>query len=229
MAQLSYADKTAWYGLREQPTYEQLLHTVRKPTRIPIPSRAAKWYATGIYRDFLMESANRYHDHQQSLLEYRRGQGIMPEHALNTDSTSGEDPVWGEHDGFNKSLDHEEAYSLAQHALENERRQTANTMRRQQLGSYGPTLVHPTLEAHHPDLAAQNVPHPAPIPRASMPKMKWPAKPDEFIADGQPMATEFPTFEELNRGQDKRFRHGRVNPDVNETYEQLRENYIGRR
>ena len=74
MAQLSYTDKTAWYGLREVPTYEQMLQTVRKPTRIPIPDRSAKWYATGPYRAFLLDAANKYHEHLQDTLDYRRSQ-----------------------------------------------------------------------------------------------------------------------------------------------------------
>ena len=40
---LSYTDKFGWYGLRVNPTYDELLDTVRKPVRIPIPSREAKW------------------------------------------------------------------------------------------------------------------------------------------------------------------------------------------
>ena len=227
MAQLNYTDKTAWYGLREVPTYDQMLQSVRKPTRIPIPDRSAKWYATGPYRAFLLDSANKYHEHLQDTLEYRRTQGNMPEAARNTDSMAGDDEAWGEHDRFNKALDHEEAYNLAQRAMENERRQTANSLRRQQLSSYGPTLVHPTLEAHHQDLSDQNVPHPAPVPKPSMAKMHWPARPDEFIAAGHPQAAEFPTFEELNMAQDRRFKHERLIPEVNQNYQQLRDNYMG--
>ena len=209
------------------PTYEQMLQTVRKPTRIPIPDRSAKWYATGPYRAFLLDAANRYHEHLQDTLDYRRSQGNMPKAARHADSMAGDDEAWAEHDRFNQRLDHEEAYSLAQRAMENERRQTANNLRRQQLSTYGPTLVNPTLEAHHRDLEDQNVPHPAPVPRPGMPKMHWPARPDEFIADGHPQAAEFPTFEELNMAQDRRFKHGRMIPEVNQNYQQLRENYLG--
>ena len=104
MAQLNYTDKTAWYGLREVPTYDQMLQTVRKPTRIPIPDRSAKWYATGPYRAFLLDSANKYHEHLQDTLEYRRSRVNMPEAARNTDSTAGDDEAWGEHDRFNKAF-----------------------------------------------------------------------------------------------------------------------------
>ena len=49
MASLSYQDKYAWYGLRENPSFDQMLRSTRKPVRIPIPSREAKWYALSPY------------------------------------------------------------------------------------------------------------------------------------------------------------------------------------
>lgn len=228
MAQLSFTDKFAWYGLREQPTYEELLRTVKKPVRLPIPSRAEKWYATGIYRSFLLDAANKYNDHEQKNMEYDRGGGHLPRPAANDEeSAAGNDRAWQEHDRFNHALDHEEAYRLAASAVEAEHRSSANSIRRQQLSTYGPALVHPTLEAHHRDLQYQNVPHPAPVPRLSMPRMSWPTVPDEFAAAGQPQAPEFPTFEALNLGQDRKFKHGRVDIGANQSYQQLRENYTG--
>ena len=50
---------------------------------------------------------------------------------------------------------------------------------------------------------------------------------EQYIADGQPQATEFPTFEQLNMGQDARYKLGRPAPlDVNKNYQQLRENFL---
>ena len=168
MTQLGFTDKHAWFGLVEKPTYDQMLRAVRKEARIPIPDRAAKWYATGIYRDFLTDAADKYHDHEQANLQWRRDGAHMPEAARNTDSVAGNDEAWQKPEQFTKALSHEEAYSLAQQAMTNEGRQRANDIRRQQLSKYGPTLVHPTLEAHHKDLEDQSIPHPAPIPRPSM-------------------------------------------------------------
>jgi hypothetical protein len=62
----------------------------------------------------------------------------------------------------------------------------------------------------------------------AMPAGQWRAPPNEFIAAGQPQATEFPTYEQLNMGQDKRYKLGRPAPlDVNKNYQQLRENVLG--
>ena len=61
-----------------------------------------------------------------------------------------------------------------------------------------------------------------------MPAGQWHAPLNEFIAANQPQATEFPTYEQLNMGQDKRYKLGRPAPlDVNKNYQQLRENVLG--
>jgi hypothetical protein len=59
-AQLSFTDKKGYYGLTVQPTYEQMLRSLKNEVRIPQPDRSAKWYALGIYRSFLLEQAKRY-------------------------------------------------------------------------------------------------------------------------------------------------------------------------
>ena len=65
------------------------------------------------------------------------------------------------------------------------------------------------------------------MPKITMPAGRWQAPADTYIAAGQPQATEFPTFEQLNMGQDKCFKLGRpASLDVNKNYQQLRENYL---
>jgi hypothetical protein len=226
---LSYTDKFAWYGLRENPTYDQLLSTVRKPVRIPIPSREAKWYATGIYRALLLDAANNLHDHQQKDLRYDAEGNFLPSAAArgSQPSVAGDDPAWKEHDRFNEALDQEEAHNLAMKAMHQEKQAQTASLRQQQLSSYGPSMVHPTLEAHHRDLEDKNVPHPAPIPKLSMAKASWPSTNREYIAAGQPQAPEFPTFEQLNMGQDKRYKHGLPGSMNKQSYETLRKNMLG--
>ena len=51
-AQLSFTDIKAYYNLRVQPTYEEMLRSVKKEIRIPQPDRSAKFYALGPYRAF---------------------------------------------------------------------------------------------------------------------------------------------------------------------------------
>ena len=227
-AQLSYQDKVGYYGLRVAPTYDQMLQSIRKEVRIPQPSRAAKWYATGIYRSFLLDAADKFHDYQQQDLEYDQSGAQLPSAAARgaEPSTAGRDEAWKKHDEFNISLSHQEALDLANQAMEGERRQQAASTRRQQLSSYGPSTVHPTLEAHHQDLEYPGVPHPAPVPKLTMPRVAWPTQPSEYIADGQPQAREFPTFEQLNLAQDSRYKHGKMVQGQNQNYQQLRENYL---
>ena len=228
-AQLSYTDRTGYYGLRVEPTYEEMLRSLKKPIRIPQPNRSAKWYATGIYRAFLLEQAKRYGDAQRKDLEYDATGAHLPvaaEHGAQN-SMAGTDDTWNRQEQFNSNLNTEEARRIAEDALASERREQANQMRRQQLSSYGPTHGHWTIEAHHQDLEYRGIPHPAPMPKMTMPAGRWKAPPNEYIASGQPQSTEFPTFEQLNLGQDKRYKLGRPAPlEVNKNYQQLRENYL---
>ena len=43
VASLSFTDEKGYYGLRVNPTYEEILQTIRKPLRVPVPQRSAKW------------------------------------------------------------------------------------------------------------------------------------------------------------------------------------------
>ena len=228
-AQLSYTDKTGYYGLRVEPTYEEMLRSLKKPIRIPQPDRSAKWYATGIYRAFLLEQAKRYGDAQRKDLEYDATGAHLPvaaEHGAQN-SMAGTDDTWNRQEQFTSNLNTEEARRIAEDALASERRQQANQMRRQQLSAYGPNAGHWTVDAHHQDLEYRGIPHAAPLPKMTMPAGRWQALPNEYIASGQPQATEFPSWEQLNGLHDRQYKLGRPAPlDVNRNYQQLRENYL---
>jgi hypothetical protein len=163
-AQLSYTDTKGYYGLRVEPTYEQMLRSLRKEIRIPQPDRSAKWYATGIYRSFLLEQSKRYNDHQTKDLEYDATDSHLPRAAENghQESTAGKDDAWDRQEQFNSNLNAEEARRVAEDALAAEQKAQANQMRRQQLSAYGPSAGHWTIEAHHQDLEDRSIPHPAP-------------------------------------------------------------------
>ena len=68
-AELSYHDKKGYYGLRVNPSYEEMLHSLKKKVWIPQPDRSAKWYATGPYRAFLLDQAKRFNDAQRKDLK----------------------------------------------------------------------------------------------------------------------------------------------------------------
>ena len=230
MTELSHTDTKGYYGLRVEPSYDQTLKSLRKEIRIPQPDRSAKWYALGPYRAFLLEQAKRFNDNQRKDLEYDDTGAHLPAAAERGQqgSMAGTDDVWNRQEQFNSNLDAEEARRVADDALASERRAQANQMRRQQLSAaYMPNSGHWTVDAHHSDLEHRGVPHAAPMPKLATPAGNWQAWPNEYIAAGQPQATEFPTFEQLNMGYDKAYKLGRPAPlDVNKNYQQLRENYL---
>jgi hypothetical protein len=227
-AQLSYQDQKGYYGLMVEPSYDQMLRSLKNKVRIPQPDRSAKWYALGPYRAFLLEQAKRVNDNQRKDLEYDDSGAQLPAAAERgaQESMAGTDDVWNRQEQFNSNLDAEEARRVAEAALDSERRSQANQMRRTQLSAYGPSAGHWTVDAHHQALGYRGVPHPAPMPKMAMPAGRWQASPNEYISDGQPQAAEFPTYEQLNLGQDKRYKLGRPAPGINKNYQQLRDNYL---
>jgi hypothetical protein len=227
-AQLSYQDQKGYYGLMVEPSYDQMLRSLKNKVRIPQPDRSAKWYALGPYRAFLLEQAKRFNDNQRKDLEYDDSGAQLPAAAERgaQESMAGTDDVWNRQEQFNSNLDAEEARRVAEAALDSERRSQANQMRRTQLSAYGPSSGHWTVDAHHQDLGYRGIPHPAPMPKMAMPAGRWQASPNEYISDGQPQAAEFPTYEQLNLRQDKRYKLGRPAPGINKNYQQLRENYL---
>jgi hypothetical protein len=103
--------------------------------------------------------------------------------------------------------------------------------RAQQLRTYGPNMIHPTVEAHHEDLVQARIPHAMPASRQPMAPYPWPAAPRQFVAAGQPQAREFRTFENLNLGQPSRVRPARLHLDLTEdplSYDQVRSQALGR-
>ena len=228
-AELSYTDKKGYYGLTVMPSYDEMLRSLKKTVRIPQPDRSAKHYALGPYRAFLLEQAKRFNDAQRKDLEYDDSGANLPAAAERAKwgSMADTDDTWNRQEQFNSNLNTEEARRVAEDAMASERKQQANQMRRQQLSAYGPSSGHWTVDAHDKDLEYRSIPHAAPVPKMAMPPGRWRAPPTEYIAAGQPQATEFPTFEQLNMGYDQRYKLGRPAPlDINKNYQQLRENYL---
>jgi len=229
-AQLSFTDTKGYYGLRVNPSYDQMLKSLEKKIRIPQPDRSAKWYGASIYRNFLLDQAKRFNDHQMKDLEYDASGAQLPAAADRGQqgSMAGTDDVWNRQEQFNSNLNTEEARRIAEDAMASEQRQQANQLRREQLSAaYMPVSGHWTVDAHHRDLEERSIPHAAPMPKLAVPAGRWQAPPSEYVATGQLQATEFPTFEQLNMGYDRKYKLGRPAPlDINKNYQQLRENYL---
>ena len=64
---LSYGSQFGYYGLRENPTLEQVIGSVRKPLRIPLPDRRAKWYALSPYRALILDAEREANDYGRLL------------------------------------------------------------------------------------------------------------------------------------------------------------------
>ena len=152
-AQLSYQDRKGYYGLMVEPSFDQMLGSLKNKVRIPQPDRSAKWYATGIYRQFLLEQAKRFNDAQRKDLEYDETGAQLPAavERAQQGSMAGTDDVWNRQEQFNSNLNAEEARRVAEDALASERKAQSNQMRKQQLSAYGPSAGHWTVDAHDQD------------------------------------------------------------------------------
>jgi hypothetical protein len=64
------------------------------------------------------------------------------------------------------------------------------------------------------------------MPKLAVPAGRWQAPPSEYVATGQLQATEFPTFEQLNMGYDRKYKLGRPAPHINKNYQQRGENSL---
>jgi len=227
-AQLNYTLQKGYYGLVAEPSYGQLLRSLDKKIRIPEPDRSAKFYALGPYRAFLLDQAKKYNDSQREDLDYDDSGAQLPAAAARArDSMAGTDDTWNRQEQFASNLTAEDARRVAEDSMAAEKKQQANQLRRLQLSTYAPTSGHWTVDAHHEDLEHRGVPHAAPMPKLAMPAGKWRSPPDEFVSAGHPQAAEFPTYEQLNLGEDARFKLGRPAAlGANRNYEQLRKNFI---
>ena len=53
---LSYKSQY-WHGLRQNPTFEEVLGTVDEPLSVPLPDPRAKLYANGNYQSLVLDAA----------------------------------------------------------------------------------------------------------------------------------------------------------------------------
>jgi len=116
-APLSYTDHFH-DGLRINPSYDEMLGTVRKPLNIPLPDRSSKWYALSLYRALILDAKAAHNDYQHSLLDYRHSGAELPESAAQVySSPAGEDDVWHEIERQNQRMEEQHAYEAAFDAM----------------------------------------------------------------------------------------------------------------
>jgi hypothetical protein len=228
-ASLSYTSQLGYYGLRVNPTFEQVVGTVRKPLGIPLPDRAAKWYATGPYRALILDAAARANDHEAALLTYRNSGASLPETAAGVvSSAAGEDPALQEHDRYHARLEAREAHEYAEGVMRREHeRETAVARKETLVGTYGLSRMHPVIEASSQELTDAGVHHNAGLPRIAPVRRAYRTPPPQLAAYGQPQASEFPDFRVLNMGDPPNVQVATLTQSENMTYERLRDNIVG--
>jgi hypothetical protein len=91
--------------------------------------------------------------------------------------------------------------------------------------TYGPMRGYWTTEANHQELEEAGVPHMAPVPRPPMTRASWSTAHNIPVAAGQVGGAPFPTFEQLNLRQQRRYQPASISTTFNHRgYERLREN-----
>ena len=228
VAPLSYMSHFGYYGLRVNPTLEQAIKTVRKPLRIPVPDRRAKWYALSPYRALILDAERRANDIEGALLDYRNSGAQLPEHAARVrGSAAGEDDAWmhidDDNDRIHDQHQHEEAarFLREQHQRETEAARTEGLSK-----MHGSWKSHPVIDAAEEELGEAGVTHQhvgeEPMPfRAQVNHYSRP--PAQMASTGQPQAPEFPSFEVLNMNQPTNLLAAKMTRQTAMSYESMRD------
>ena len=75
-------DTHGYYGLVVKPSFAQAVDAAKKPLRIPIPDRAAKAEAQGVYRAHLMELSQMHTAAQMQVHDSQMGDDTLPVAAI---------------------------------------------------------------------------------------------------------------------------------------------------
>ena len=161
VAPLSYTSQYGYYHLRVNPTYEQVVGTVRKPLRIPLPDRRAKWYANSVYRAFLEDAGKKFEEVEGAAHMYRESGAELPESAAQVRrSDAGNDQTFDRIHQHGDRMDQNDTYDASYEVTRQEEKRKTLANRREVLSkSYGPNRMDPTIEAAHLELLESNVHH----------------------------------------------------------------------
>ena len=225
VAPLSYTSQFGYYGLRVNPTFEQVLKTVRKPLRIPLPDRHAKWYALGPYRSLILDAEAKYNDYQHSHIDFQQsGHEINEAAARVRRSDAGGDPVFPQIHAQGEAMDAQRAHEAASQLMEIERRRQTEHNRSQVLYStHGPNFSDPVIQAAFDELDEHQAYHTKPAARPHPIKSYYMAPVAQWASAGQPQAPEFTPFGELNLNEPHRVRAGTFRLGHATGYDRLRD------
>jgi hypothetical protein len=222
---LSYGSQFGYYGLRLNPTLEQVIGSVRKPLRIPLPDRRAKYFALSPYRALILDAQQQANDYEGATLDYRTSGAHLPEAAAALrPSDAGEDRSFRRIDEHHKSLALQSAYETAYKTMAQERKGRTQQQHEEVLrAQHGPIRMNPVIEAHHRSLKESGVLHNMPGIHLQPQPKKYPAPPQLFVAAGQPQYEEFPSYEMLNLGVPENLLMAHPDREQNLTYERIRD------
>ena len=201
VAPLNYTSQKGYYGLEVRPTLEGVMGTLRNPLRIPIPSRAAKWYANSPWRALILDAEKANNDYEHARIDYRDSGAELPEAAARVrPSDAGIDTQWDELGHHHGRMEAQEAYEHAFDMANEADQWHADRMRYEHHRlTHGPNRMHPMISAHHGQLEEAGVRHNMPAHRMEPPHGRYRAPPHTWDAHGHPHHPEFHTFEQLNR------------------------------
>ena len=225
VAPLSFKSEYGYYGLMVNPTFEQLVGTVRKPLGIPLPDRMAKWYANSPYRALIDDAGRKFEEAEGAAHMFRESGADVPETATRVRrSPAGDDEAYDRIHDHMRRMEENDAMETAHELMQLEESRKTAAVRREILSkSYGPNKMHPTIENEHEELRDSGVPHYMPKPRTLPPKAFFTRPLPQMMAAGQPQAPEFPTFERLNMGHPESIRAATLSRSQNMTYERMRD------
>ena len=222
-ATLSQTDKF-YNGLRILPSYEELLQNSKKPLRIPVPDRSSKWFGLSNYRSLMLDAARKYNDYEHLALDFNDSGAHLPQRAAMVAPAEEDEEVWGNIASYTQRLQDHNEYQAASEMLKAERRRQAAALRADHLARYAPMAGHWTIEAHHDELEAAGVDHDAPAVRPKLTPTRLPEPLVQPVEAGHlGKMRPFPTFEELNYGQQQRWKPAHSTKPSSTTYERLLE------
>ena len=226
VAPLSYTSQFGYYGLRVNPTFDQVLRTVKKPLRIPVPDRRAKWYALSPFRSLIIDAEAKYHDQAEQLIQYRKSDAELPENAafLGRRSPAGADPTFDQIHGHGEAMDTHRAQEAASQLVLADRSRRTEQNRSQVLSQmHGPNLGDPTIQAAFDELDQAQAYHTRPAARPP-PIASYRLEPTrQWAAAGQPQVAGFTPFGELNLGEPQRVTAGKPKVGQASTYESVKD------
>jgi hypothetical protein len=225
-APLELREKYAW-GLRIEPTFDQVMEASKKLTKLPPIDRSAKWYAMSNYRAFILDQSKKYNDYEHLRLDYEQSGAKLPTKAAGVSTTEVDDRTFEQPD-WHDVIEDQRELNAALEAEEEDRRHEAAEIRANEMAHLVPVSGHWAIEANHEDLEEVGVDHTPPVVHISVPHRGRPTALHQSETAGHLGALrQFPTFQELN------LRQGRMNlmdfhvGERSSTYESLRRQALG--